>query len=1101
MVRRLPVFLLTFLLPVAAFPQAASNRYAIFLQDEPLAKHFGSRTELDSPAATTYRQRIETAQQAVRSELTNRGIRINGSVNTLLNAIFVVMPSDRVAEVKGIAGVLEVAPVRRHDLFLNRATTLMNAPQAWALTSGGQTNAGAGIKIGIIDTGVDQTHPALQDASLQMPAGYPKCSGTDCAFTSNKVIVARSYIRQLAAGTNPANPAADSRPDDYSARDHIGHGTATASTAAALISQTAANGVTISGMAPKAYIGSYKVFGSPTVNDGTYGDIEAQAIEDALKDGMDIVSFSGGGPAFTGPLDTGAACGLAAGVFCDVAAAAFEAAAQKGLTIVVAAGNNGANGWNYPLYNSISTPGNAPSVITAGATTSSHGFSGLVEVTGSGVPANLNAMVSITSDSFASGGALSAALIDVTTIGNDGYACTALPAQTLNGAIALIERGPTGSGACSFSTKMANAASAGAWGVVFYMATPGTPVAPTGLSSFTQTASMISNTDGVNLKNFLAAHPGYTVTIDPAATEVSGLTPNQLASFGSFGPSLGVNGLKPDLLAVGESIYMPTQNYDILGEMFSSNRFIFAAGTSFSTPLIAGAAALVKQNHPAYKGPQIKSALIDTATRNVTSDDQGSTTLTILQTGAGQLTADMAIKTTVTANPASISFGVLKSASLPVSQLITFTNTGASSVTLALSAQASTGSAPAALDKQSLTIAGGGTGTATLTLSGSIAAAGIYSGTISVTGGAIPISLPWMYLVGTGTATNIQVTSGDFNDGTVNQLIPDGQVALQLTDDYGVPVPATQVSWVADNGIKLTQTSTATDAYGMAYATVTMGPIAGTFSVYACVAATCSSSFVNSGGFGHAFTEYSRPAPVMSSAGVVNAASYKQPVAPGSYITMFGTGLYDSDLTSTGNPLDIATGPRLPLALDYTMVSFDVPSAGISVPCRMYYVSAGQISCQVPWELQGQTTAKVKVTVDFSYGNVVDVPLSTYSPAMFPYGSIAAATNNAGVVSTANPAVRGQNVTLYCNGLGPVTNQPASGEPASLQVLSQTTPNPATVTIGGVPGNVTFSGLAPSEIGVYQINVTVPAGVSPGTQPIIVSIGGVSSPASSLPIQ
>ncbi len=128
---------------------------------------------------------------------------------------------------------------------------------------GGVSNAGAGIKIGIIDSGIDQTHPAFQDKSLTPPAGFPKCTNNhpeDCNYTNNKVIVARSYIRQQSAGTNPSNVAANSIPDDYSPRDRQGHGTGTASSAAGNVNTGA---VTFNGMAPKAFLGNYKVLGSP----------------------------------------------------------------------------------------------------------------------------------------------------------------------------------------------------------------------------------------------------------------------------------------------------------------------------------------------------------------------------------------------------------------------------------------------------------------------------------------------------------------------------------------------------------------------------------------------------------------------------------------------------------------------------------------------------------------------------------------------------------------------------------------------------------------------------------------------------------------------
>src|SRR5579864_1271105 len=275
------------------FAQNAPNRYALILEDPPVSQRFATRDAIESTAAVTYRQQIEARQQRLRQELNARNIPITGSVSMLSNAIFVTAPPARVDELKGLPGVKGVVPLRRYHLNLNRATQLMNAPAAWNAL-GGMQNAGAGMKIAILDTGIDQTHPAFQDNSLPMPAGYPICNGSDCAFTSNKVIVARSYVRELAAGSDPNNPAADSRPDDYSPRDRTGHGTATASCAAA-ISNIGPAGLSISGMAPKAYLGNYKIFGSPTVNDGAPDDVIIMALEDALKDHMDVASLSLGG--------------------------------------------------------------------------------------------------------------------------------------------------------------------------------------------------------------------------------------------------------------------------------------------------------------------------------------------------------------------------------------------------------------------------------------------------------------------------------------------------------------------------------------------------------------------------------------------------------------------------------------------------------------------------------------------------------------------------------------------------------------------------------------------------------------------------------------
>ena len=258
---------------------------------------------------------------------------------------------------------------------------------------------------------------SLQDNTLSVPSGFPKCdTASNCLnFTNSKVIVARSYVAMDAAGIDPANPAATSQPDDYSARDRVGHGTAVATAAAGNVSTLA---VTINGMAPKAWIGSYKIAGSPGVNDGSGDDAFIAALEDALNDGMDVITTSFGGTAVTGPLDVGATCGLPAGVQCDPLAYAFEQAAQKGLIVLAAAGNEGEGGTygtgNYPAFNTINTPADAPSVIAVGAVSNSHGFGPEVQVQATGAPSNLNSIAAAFTDAYIPYGAYTAPLIDLT---------------------------------------------------------------------------------------------------------------------------------------------------------------------------------------------------------------------------------------------------------------------------------------------------------------------------------------------------------------------------------------------------------------------------------------------------------------------------------------------------------------------------------------------------------------------------------------------------------------------------------------------------------------------------------------------------------------
>ena len=154
----------------AALAQAASQRFTLILEDPPVSSRFPSSEAMRSNSAVTYRDRIEARQKTLRAALASRNIAVTGSVNTLLNAIFVTASSNQVAELKKLPGVIGVVRGRFYYPNLNRATQLVNAPAAWNIL-GGVQNSGRGIKIAILDSGIDQTHPAFQDSSLPMPSG------------------------------------------------------------------------------------------------------------------------------------------------------------------------------------------------------------------------------------------------------------------------------------------------------------------------------------------------------------------------------------------------------------------------------------------------------------------------------------------------------------------------------------------------------------------------------------------------------------------------------------------------------------------------------------------------------------------------------------------------------------------------------------------------------------------------------------------------------------------------------------------------------------------------------------------------------------------
>jgi uncharacterized protein (TIGR03437 family) len=349
-----------------------------------------------------------------------------------------------------------------------------------------------------------------------------------------------------------------------------------------------------------------------------------------------------------------------------------------------------------------------------------------------------------------------------------------------------------------------------------------------------------------------------------------------------------------------------------------------------------------------------------------------------------------------------------------------------------------------------------------------------------VQGGGNSLRIPYLFLSPSGVAANLIPLSGDFFDGVAGGGSPEGFLSIKLVDASGLPVSGAPVTWGAGSGARVINADAVTDSFGIAAAQPVLGPVAGSYSYRA-----------TAGGMHYTFTGSARPQPIISS--VVDAASLQTgSFAPGSYIAIMGSGL--SDFT------DVPQTAEHPLAIDLVSVSFDVPSAHLSVPGHLIFASPGQINVEVPWELQGQTAVQVKVNVDFSPSNVVSIALAPVAPAFFVVaGNVAARDLSFQVINAGNPAHRGATVQLYANGLGAVSNQPLSGDPALSSPFSET-PTPV-VMIGTQPAQVQFSGLTPGIGGLYALNVVVPSSLAPGVYPVTVTIGGRTSPAASIPVQ
>ncbi|HEX4278232.1 MAG TPA: S8 family serine peptidase, partial [Bryobacteraceae bacterium] len=686
--RSLAILSITLFFSLAAWARDLP-RYAIILSDPaPItARPQGGRT-----AVVAARARLLPRQESMKAELRRRGIRITGSSHILLNAIFVAAEPDQADQLKSLAGVMHVAPLARYHLNLDHAEQLINVPAAWNLL-GGTSNAGAGVKIGFIDSGIEATHPAFQDPSLTPPSGFPvcqvvfpgaaldqsiDCTATDpakgfplctagtCSYTNNKVIVARSYVPLLSSGD-----AASSRPDDPSPEDRVGHGTAVAMAAAGVTVTGPAD--TITGVAPKAFIGSYKVFGSSSVNDFTTGDVVIQALEDAYSDGMDIVVLSLGGPALYGPLDTGKTCGLSLGQLCDPEAyVVHHAVVDAGMLVVAAAGNEGQTGLPLqPGLSTIDSPGDAPAAIAVAATTNSHSWGNTLTVSG------LAAYHARLSDGPPPAATVTGPLGDVASVG-DPQACSAPPAGSLAGLIALVARGT-----CTFAVKIQNLQAAGAVGaIITNSAGDDTLVTASGLGGTTIPSIFVGYDDGAAIRTFLTTNPKAAVSISPNFGAFDITTFNQVAPFSSHGPVVGTSALKPDIAAVGVDLYLAGETFDPNGELYSANGFLVSQGTSFSTPQVAGIAALVKQTYPLLPALELKSAVVNTATQDVTENGLPASVLAV---GAGKANAAFAVQNTLTVIPASASFGVLPGTPLPLTQQFQLHNIGTTPLNLSVS--------------------------------------------------------------------------------------------------------------------------------------------------------------------------------------------------------------------------------------------------------------------------------------------------------------------------------------------------------------------------------------------------------------------------------
>lgn len=501
--------------------------------------------------------------------------------------------------------------------------------------------SGKGVKVAIVDTGIDYDHPDLGGNDVPTPSP----GGPSPNFPNSRVITGYDFVGDgyNAAGTgDQLVPHPDPWPDDCA-----GHGTHVSGI-------VGANG-RIKGVAPNVSFGAYRVFGCA----GSSGDdVIMAALERALDDGMDVVNMSLGAD-YTWPQSP--------------LGKASDRLVKRGVVVVAAMGNAGATG----LYSG-GAPGAGSLVIAAAS------FDNTQVTLLSFTLSPDNAAFGYTPAAEASAtplvppptsGSFPMARTGTTTTTND--ACSALAAGSLTGKVALIRRGT-----CTFTIKAHNAQIAGAVAVVLYNNASGFVTPAVDGSVVTIPVVMVTAVDGAAINGRIQAGP-VTLTWTNNLVNEPNPTGNLVSSFTAFGLAPDLT-LKPDIGAPGGSI---RSTFPI--ELGS---YATLSGTSMATPHTAGGVALLlesrgfngKSGQRAIRAADVRGVLQNNAIPHFWFGNPGLHLLeNVHREGAGMLNIPAAVLGTTTINPSKLSLGDSKNG--PVTSALTLHNSSRQNVTFDIS--------------------------------------------------------------------------------------------------------------------------------------------------------------------------------------------------------------------------------------------------------------------------------------------------------------------------------------------------------------------------------------------------------------------------------
>jgi minor extracellular serine protease Vpr len=623
------------------------------------------------------RASLKSKQDGIAKGLEKAGATIVGQAQDAYNGVLVHAPESALPAIAALPDVAGVDRVGLHTVPDNvNGVPLIGAPTAWGSAS---NLTGAGVKVAVIDTGVDYTHADFGGPGTAAAWSTAQAGSTGPAnpawFGSSAPKVKGGFDfsgDDYDAGVAGSTPQPDSNPLDCN-----GHGTHTSGTATGfgVLSSGATYGgtygaTTVSGnswivgpgVAPKADLYMYRIFGC----EGS-SDLAILAINKAVADHMDVISMSLGSP-FGQDDQT------------DPEAVAVNNAVAAGITVVASAGNSGTNGY---LVGAPSTANHALSVAATDGSFQTYPAAAMSFSGGGGLTA-----INANGASFSDGVAAPVKVLRDAS-GNVSLGCD--PAEYVNqgaaGKIVVVQRG-----VCARVARAIYGQQAGAVAVVMInnsgalppfegaiTSNPDTGEAYTvtipflGVKGCAEAATCAVSADSAAIQ----AADGQTATLTNTTTPNTTYKAN--ASFTSGGPRWGDSAAKPEIAAPGVSVTSALVGGGTAGTVLS--------GTSMACPMTSGSAALVKQAHPTWNGDQIKAALVNTADASLVVGYNGRLD------GSGFLQAQKATDTDAVASTAdgldSLSFGYVPgSGSYTDTRTFTVSNYGSSDITYNLSAPA-----------------------------------------------------------------------------------------------------------------------------------------------------------------------------------------------------------------------------------------------------------------------------------------------------------------------------------------------------------------------------------------------------------------------------